>query len=109
MKKDENLSTLIHCHAALEADLFTPVLCVRVRQNGQNMKSNVCGQGHGFGCSYKMRNGDVVTAELTLTASSTSFEIRGAVYRRGIYELNAACESSGELVNEPGALPVMRS
>ena len=37
---------------------------------------------------YKMRNGDVVTAEAILNRFINKLEIRGAVYRPGIYELN---------------------
>ena len=37
---------------------------------------------------YKMRNGDVVTAEAILNRFTNKLEIRGAVYRPGIYQLN---------------------
>ncbi len=49
---------------------------------------------------YKMRNGDVVTAEAILNRFINKLEIRGAVYRPGIYQLNGKLNTVRELVNE---------
>ena len=53
---------------------------------------------------YKMRNGDVVTAEAILNRFINKLEIRGAVYRPGIYELNGRLNTVRELVNESQGL-----
>ena len=47
-----------------------------------------------------MRNGDVVTAEAILNRFINKLEIRGAVYRPGIYQLNGKLNTVRELVNE---------
>ena len=53
---------------------------------------------------YKMRNGDVVTAEAILNRFINKLEIRGAVYRPGIYQLNGKLNTVRELVNEAQGL-----
>ena len=75
MKKDENLSTL---EVNTVKDLDYSV--------------------------YKMRNGDVVTAEAILNRFTNKLEIRGAVYRPGIYQLNGKLNTVRELVNEAQGL-----
>ena len=61
MKKDENLSTLISYAGGFEADAYTRSLRV-VRQNGQEYEVNTV-KDMDYSV-YKMRNGDVVTAEV---------------------------------------------
>ena len=51
-----------------------------------------------------MRNGDVVTAEAILNRFTNKLEIRGAVYRPGIYQLNGKLNTVRELVNEAQGL-----
>ena len=51
-----------------------------------------------------MRNGDVVTAEAILNRFINKLEIRGAVYRPGIYQLNGKLNTVRELVNEAQGL-----
>ncbi|WP_192923351.1 polysaccharide biosynthesis/export family protein, partial [Bacteroides xylanisolvens] len=63
MKKDENLSTLISYAGGFDADAYTRSLRV-VRQNGQEYEVNTV-KDLDYSV-YKMRNGDVVTAEAIL-------------------------------------------
>ena len=53
---------------------------------------------------YTMRNGDVVTAEAILNRFTNKLEIRGAVYRPGIYQLSGKLNTIRELVNEAQGL-----
>ena len=76
MKKDENLSTLISYAGGFEADAYTRSLRV-VRQNGQEYEVNTV-KDLDYSV-YKMRNGDVVTAEAILNRFTNKLEIRGAV------------------------------
>ncbi|WP_172680730.1 polysaccharide biosynthesis/export family protein, partial [Bacteroides caccae] len=101
MKKDENLSTLISYAGGFEADAYTRSLRV-VRQNGQEYEVNTV-KDMDYSV-YKMRNGDVVTAEAILNRFINKLEIRGAVYRPGIYELNGRLNTVRELVNESQGL-----
>ena len=73
MKKDENLSTLISYAGGFEADAYTRSLRV-VRQNGQEYEVNTV-KDMDYSV-YKMRNGDVVTAEAILNRFINKLEIR---------------------------------
>ena len=101
MKKDESLSTLISYAGGFEADAYTRSLRV-VRQNGQEYEVNTV-KDLDYSI-YKMRNGDVVTAEAILNRFTNKLEIRGAVYRPGIYQLNGKLNTIRELVNEAQGL-----
>lgn len=101
MKKDENLSTLICYAGGFDADAYTRSLRV-VRQNGQEYEVNTV-KDLDYSV-YKMRNGDVVTAEAILNRFTNKLEIRGAVYRPGIYQLNGRLNTVRELVNEAQGL-----
>ena len=95
MKKGESLSTLITYAGGFDADAYTRSLRV-VRQNGEEYEVNtVKDMDYSI---YKMRNGDVVTAEAILNRFTNKLEIRGAVYRPG--KLNTI----RELVNEAQGL-----
>ena len=101
MKKDENLATLIKYAGGFEADAYTRSLRV-VRQNGEEYEVNtVKDMDYSI---YKMRNGDVVTAEAILNRFTNKLEIRGAVYRPGIYQLSGKLNTIRELVNEAQGL-----
>lgn len=101
MKKDEPLSTLIKYAGGFEADAFTRSLRV-VRQNGQEYEVNTV-KDIDYSV-YQMRNGDVVTVEAILNRFTNKLEIRGAVYRPGIYQLSGKLNTVRELVNEAQGL-----
>ena len=101
MKKDETLSTLIAYAGSFEADAYTQSLRI-VRQNGQEYEVNTV-KSIDYSI-YKMRNGDVVTAEAILNRFTNKLEVRGAVYRPGIYQLNGVLNTVRELVNEAQGL-----
>ncbi|MFT0397730.1 SLBB domain-containing protein, partial [Bacteroides thetaiotaomicron] len=101
MKKDENLATLIKYAGGFEADAYTRSLRV-VRQNGEEYEVNTV-KDIDYN-TYKMRNGDVVTAEAILNRFTNKLEIRGAVYRPGIYQLSGKLNTIRELVHEAQGL-----
>ena len=101
MKKDENLSTLIKYAGGFDADAYTRSLRV-VRQNGEEYEVNTV-KDIDYSV-YKMRNGDVVTAEAILNRFTNKLEVRGAVYRPGIYQLSGTLNTIRELVNEAQGL-----
>ena len=101
MKKDENLATLIKYAGGFEADAYTRSLRV-VRQNGEEYEVNTV-KDIDYNI-YKMRNGDVVTAEAILNRFTNKLEIRGAVYRPGICQLSGKLNTIRELVHEAQGL-----
>ena len=101
MKKDESLATLISYAGGFDADAYTHSLRV-VRQNGKEYEINTV---NSIDYSvYQMRNGDVVTAEAILNRFTNKLEVRGAVYRPGIYQLSGKLNTVRELVNEAQGL-----
>lgn len=101
MKPDEPLSTLIKYAGGFDADAYTRSLRV-VRQNGEEYEVNTV-KDIDYSV-YKMRNGDVVTAEAILNRFTNKLEVRGAVYRPGIYQLSGTLNTIRELVNEAQGL-----
>ena len=101
MKKDESLSTLIKYAGGFDADAYTRSLRV-VRQNGQEYEINTV-RDIDYSV-YQMRNGDVITAEAILNRFTNKLEVRGAVYRPGIYQLSGKLNTVRELVNEAQGL-----
>lgn len=101
MKKDETLSTLLNYAGGFSSDAYTRSLRV-VRQNGEEYEINTVKE---IDYSvYRMRNGDVVTAEAILNRFTNKLEIRGAVYRPGIYQLSGQLNTVRELVDEANGL-----
>lgn len=96
MKKGETLATLIRYAGGFDADAYTRSLRI-VRQNGEEYEVNTVKE---IDYSvYKMRNGDVVTAEAILNRFTNKLEVRGAVYRPGIYQLSGELNTVRDLVN----------
>ena len=85
MKKGESLETLIEYAGGFTSDAYTKSLRM-VRQNGKEYQVNTIDDKDY--ASYKLSDGDMVTAEAILDRFTNKLEIRGAVYRPGIYELN---------------------
>ena len=101
MNKNETLATLIGYAGGFSADAYTRSLRV-VRQNGEEYEINTVKEIDYS--AYPMRNGDVVTAEAILNRFTNKLEVRGAVYRPGIYQLNGEINTVRALVNEAKGL-----
>lgn len=101
MKKDESLSTLLAYAGGFESDAYTRSLRI-VRQNGQEYEINTVKEPDYT--LYKMHNGDMITAEAILNRYTNKLEVRGAVYRPGIYQLSGELNTVRELVNEAQGL-----
>lgn len=85
MKNGETVETLIGYAGGFTSDAYTKSLRM-VRQNGKEYQVNTI-DDKDYG-SYRLSDGDMVTAEVILDRFTNKLEIRGAVYRPGIYELN---------------------
>lgn len=101
MKKDETLATLIRYAGGFSAEAYTRSLRV-VRQNGEEYEINTVKEDNYT--HYRMRNGDVVTADAILNRFTNKLEVRGAVYRPGIYQLNGEINTIRALVTEAKGL-----
>lgn len=101
MKKNETLATLINYAGGFASDAYTRSLRV-VRQNGEEYEINTVKEINYS--TYAMRNGDVVTAEAILNRFTNKLEVRGAVYRPGIYQLSGELNTVRALVSEAKGL-----
>lgn len=101
MKKDETLSTLIKYAGGFNSDAYTRQLRI-VRQNGKEYEvKNVENQDYSV---TRLKDGDVITVDAILSLFTNKLEIRGAVYRPGIYELNSKISTVRELVEQADGL-----
>lgn len=101
MKKDETLSTLLKYAGGFTSDAYTKSLRI-VRQNGKEYQVNTVDDTDYS--VWKMHDGDVVTAEAILDRFTNKLEVRGAVYRPGIYELGGKLNTVRELVEKADGL-----
>lgn len=101
MKKGETLSTLLKYAGGFTSDAYTKSLRI-VRQNGKEYQVNTVDDTDYSIC--KMHDGDVVTAEAILDRFTNKLEVRGAVYRPGIYELGGKLNTVRELVEKADGL-----
>lgn len=101
MKKGETLATLIEYAGGFTSDAYTRNLRL-VRQNGKEYQVNTIDDKDY--ASYKLTDGDVVTAEAILDRFTNKLEIRGAVYRPGIYELGDDVNTAKALIARADSL-----
>ena len=101
MKKGEVLSNLIRYFGGFTAEAYTRSLRV-VSQNGEEYEVNTVPDTD-FGI-YKMRNGDEITVDSLLRRFTNKLEIRGSVYRPGLYQLNGKVNTVRTLIQEANGL-----
>ena len=101
MKNGEALSNLIRYFGGFTAEAYTRSLRV-VSQNGEEYEVNTVPDTD-FGI-YKMRNGDEITVDSLLRRFTNKLEIRGAVYRPGLYQLNGKVNTVRTLIQEANGL-----
>ena len=101
MKKNESLATLIKYAGGFTSDAYTPSLRV-IRQNGEEYEVNTVKEINYS--TYNIHNGDVVTAEAILNRFTNRLEVRGAVYRPGIYQLGGEINTVRALITEAKGL-----
>ena len=101
LRKDETLATLIKYAGGFTSDAFTNNMTL-VRQNGVEYEVNTVDKEDY--ATYKMCDGDEVTVEAILKRFSNRLEVRGAVFRPGMYELNGQVRSVRTLVEKAEGL-----
>lgn len=101
MKHNESLATLINYAGGFSSDAYTRSLRV-IRQNGEEYEINTVKEIN-FG-TYTLHNGDEVTAEAILQRFTNRLEVRGAVYRPGLYQLNGEINTVRALITEAKGL-----
>ena len=101
MKKGETLALLIDYAGGFEADAYTKTLRM-VRQNGVEYEVKTVEEPNY--AVTELRDGDVVTVGAILNRFTNKVEIKGAVYRPDIYELNGEVNTVRSLIAQAQGL-----
>ena len=95
MKKTESVSSLLKYAGGFTSDAYTKSLRVS-RKNGNKLA--VFNVGEFDMSSFKVSDGDVVSAETILPRYENMVEIKGAVFRPGMYQLGGEITTVGSLL-----------
>lgn len=97
MKSDETVSTLLKYAGNFSSDAYTRSMKL-VRQNGKEYQIfTVDDMNYTV---FQLKDGDVITAEAILNRFENKLEIKGAVYRPGIYQFGGDLNTVKQLVEK---------
>ena len=97
MKNDETVATLLKYAGNFASDAYTRSLKV-VRQNGKEYQIfTVDDMDYSV---FQVKDGDVLTAEAILNRYENKLEIKGAVYRPGIYQFGGSLNTVKQLIQK---------
>ena len=97
MKNDETVATLLKYAGNFSSDAYTRSLKL-VRQNGKEYQVNTVDEMDYS--VFKVKDGDVLTAEAILNRFENKLEIKGAVYRPGIYQYGGQLNTVKQLIEK---------
>lgn len=97
MKNDETVATLLKYAGNFASDAYTRSIKV-VRQNGKEYQIFTV-ENIDF-TVFKLKDGDVLTAEAILDRYENKLEVKGAVYRPGIYQFGGSLNTVKQLVEK---------
>lgn len=101
LKKSETLAVLLKYAGGFTSDAYSRSLRL-IRQNGKEYQVNTVDDTDYSG--FYLKDGDVVTAESILARFENRIEIKGAVYRPGIYQLGGTLSTVRRLVEKADGL-----
>ena len=97
MKNDETVATLLKYAGNFASDAYTRSMKL-VRQNGKEYQIfTVDDMDYSV---FKLKDGDVLTAEAILDRFENKLEIKGAVYRPGIYQFGGDLNTVKQLIEK---------
>ena len=97
MKSDETVATLLKYAGNFASDAYTRSIKV-VRQNGKEYQIFTV-EDIDYSV-FKLKDGDVLTAEAILNRYENKLEIKGAVYRPGIYQFGGNLNTVKQLIEK---------
>lgn len=101
MKNNESVSTLLKYAGNFSSDAYTRSLRL-VRQNGREYQVYTI-DDIDFSV-FQLKDGDVLTAEAILDRFENKLEVKGAVYRPGIYQFSGNLNTVRQLVEKADGL-----
>ena len=97
MKADETVATLLKYAGSFASDAYTRSMKL-VRQNGKEYQIfTVDDMDYSV---FKLKDGDVLTAEAILDRYENKLEVKGAVYRPGIYQFGGDLNTVKQLIEK---------
>lgn len=101
MKNNESMAMLLKYAGGFSGDAYTRSLRV-IRQNGKEYQVyTIDDMDYSV---FQLKDGDVVTAEAILDRFENKLEIKGAVYRPGIYQFGGTLNTVRQLVEKADGL-----
>ena len=97
MKTGESLGTLLHYAGGFTGDAYSKTLRLMRKSGREHQIFNIDAKDFD---SFKLTDGDVVTVGAVLDRFENRVEIKGAVYREGLYELSASVNSVKSLIEK---------
>ena len=97
MKTGESLGTLLHYAGGFTGDAYSKTLRLMRKSGREHQIFNIDAKDF---ASFKLTDGDVVTVDAVLDRFENRVEIKGAVYREGLYELSASVNSVKSLIEK---------
>lgn len=101
MKDNESLQTLLNYAGGFTGDAYKKTIRIIRKSGGQYAVQSVNEIDYG---TFKMDDGDVVSVEAALDRFENRIEVRGAVYRPGIYQLDGAVNTVKSLITKADGL-----
>ena len=101
MKDNESLQTLLNYAGGFTGDAYKKSIRIIRKSGGQYTVQSV--NEIDFG-TFKMDDGDVVSVEAALDRFENRIEVRGAVYRPGIYQLDGTVNTVKSLITKADGL-----
>lgn len=101
MRTNESVATLLDYAGGFAGDAYTRSLRL-VRQNGKEYQVfTVDDMDYSV---FQLRDGDVLTAEAILDRFENKLEVKGAVYRPGVYQYSGSLNTVRQLVEKADGL-----
>ncbi len=101
MKDNETLQTLLNYAGGFTGDAYKKSIRIIRKSGGLYAVQSVNEIDYG---TFKMDDGDVVSVEAALDRFENRIEVRGAVYRPGIYQLDATVNTVKALITKADGL-----
>jgi len=97
MKSSESAATLLHYAGGFTGDAYNKTIRLMRKSGRERQIYNVDDKDFG---SFKLADGDSVVVGAVLDRFENKLEIKGAVYREGLYELSDAVHSVKTLIEK---------
>ena len=101
VKPNENIKTLIGYAGGFTGDAYTDNVRVARQAGGENELYNIA---QGDYATYRLQDGDIVTVGSILDRYSNRVELKGSVYRPGMFAISDDLKTVGQLIAQADGL-----